>query len=89
MLPLKIILVRLQSLLHYFSIKSLTQHIKEEGKTPLFSKSGKLSGISQNIYDLLLSGLQGFLKKDAVISVLKDIAVGIYNLIYLNFYINI
>ncbi|CAH0721695.1 unnamed protein product, partial [Brenthis ino] len=56
-------------------IKSLTQYIKEEGKTPLFSKSGKLSGVSQNIYDLLLCGLRGVLKKDAVISVLKDITI--------------
>ncbi|CAH2091992.1 unnamed protein product [Euphydryas editha] len=56
-------------------LKSVTQYIKDEGKTPLFSKSGKLSGLSQSIYDLLSCGLRGFLKKDSVISVLKDISV--------------
>ncbi|XP_068627551.1 THO complex subunit 2 [Battus philenor] len=54
-------------------VKTVSQFIKDEGKSPLFSKSGKLSGLSQNIYDLLFCGLHGNLKKDAVISVLCDI----------------
>ncbi|XP_013175234.1 PREDICTED: THO complex subunit 2 isoform X1 [Papilio xuthus] len=54
-------------------IKTVTQYVKDEGKTPLFSKSGKLSGLSQIIYDLLLCGLRGNLKKDAVVSILHDI----------------
>ncbi|KAG7305730.1 hypothetical protein JYU34_009854 [Plutella xylostella] len=54
-------------------IKGVTQSIKDEEKTPLFTKSGKLSGLSQNIYDLLLSGLQGALKKDVVLTTLREI----------------
>lgn len=61
----------------HFSIKLVTQSIKDEDKSPLFTKSGKLSGLSQNIYDLLLCGLRGNLKKDAVLSALRDIAVRI------------
>lgn len=53
----------------------MTQSIKDDDKSPLFTKSGKLSGLSLNIYDLLLSGLKGVLKKDAVLYVLKEIAV--------------
>ncbi|XP_045492361.1 THO complex subunit 2 [Colias croceus] len=56
-------------------VKLLTQYIKDEGKSPLFTKSGKLSGLSQSIYDLLLCALKGYLKKDAVISVLREIAM--------------
>ncbi|XP_052738245.1 THO complex subunit 2 isoform X1 [Bicyclus anynana] len=56
-------------------LKSMTQFIKDETKSPLFSKSDKLSGLSQNIYDLLLCGLRGLLKKDSVVSVLKDLIV--------------
>lgn len=67
----------------YFSVKTVSQYIKDEGKSPLFSKSGKLSGVSQSIYDLLLSGLHGNLKKDAVISVLHDIAVSMCGFINL------
>ncbi|XP_026326436.1 THO complex subunit 2 isoform X2 [Hyposmocoma kahamanoa] len=55
-------------------IKYVTQSIKDDDKSPLFTKSGKLSGLSLNIYDLLLSGLKGALKKDAVLSVLKEIS---------------
>ncbi|XP_049865529.1 THO complex subunit 2 isoform X2 [Pectinophora gossypiella] len=54
-------------------IKTVTQYIKDDDKSPLFTKSGKLSGVSQSMYDLLLSGLRGTLKKDAVLSVLRDI----------------
>ncbi|XP_013134643.1 PREDICTED: THO complex subunit 2 [Papilio polytes] len=54
-------------------IKTVTQYVKDEGKTPLFSKSGKLSGLSQSIYDVLLCGLRGNLKKDAVVAILHDI----------------
>lgn len=64
-------------LFFYFSIKVVTQYIKDEGKSPLFTKSGKLSGLSQSIYDLLLSGLKGYLKKEAVISALREISVGL------------
>lgn len=60
-------------------MKHVTQFIKDQEKSPLFSKSGKLSGISQTIYDLLLSGLRGNLKKEAVLTVLRDISVS-YNL---------
>ncbi|XP_045527093.1 THO complex subunit 2 isoform X1 [Pieris brassicae] len=56
-------------------IKLITQYIKDEGKSPLFTKSGKLSGLSQSIYDLLLSELKGYLKKDAVISALREITM--------------
>ncbi|XP_045763498.1 THO complex subunit 2 isoform X4 [Maniola jurtina] len=56
-------------------LKSVQQFIKDEAKSPLFSKSDKLSGLSQNIYDLLLCGLRGLLKKDSVISVLREIIV--------------
>ncbi|KAI5636701.1 transcription- and export-related complex subunit domain-containing protein [Phthorimaea operculella] len=56
-------------------IKTVTQFIKDDEKSPLFTKSGKLSGVSQSIYDLLLSGLRGALKRDAVLNVLKDITV--------------
>lgn len=59
----------------FCSIKYVTQSIKDDDKSPLFTKSGKLSGLSLNIYDLLLSGLKGTLKKDAVLSVLKEISV--------------
>lgn len=59
----------------FFSIKYVTQSIKDEEKSPLFTKSGKLSGLSQNIYDLLLCGLRGNLKRDAVLSVLREICV--------------
>ncbi|XP_072941770.1 THO complex subunit 2 isoform X2 [Epargyreus clarus] len=55
-------------------VKSVTQYVKVEAKSPLFGKSGKLSGLSQNIYDLLLCGLRGNLKRDAVISVLREIS---------------
>lgn len=58
-----------------YSTKYVTQSVKDEDKSPLFSKSGKLSGLSQNIYDLLLCGLRGNLKKDAIISVLREITV--------------
>lgn len=58
-----------------FSLKNVTQYIKDEERSPLFSKSGKLSGLSQTVYDLLLCGLRGNLKKDAVLSVLKDMSV--------------
>ncbi|KAJ2950525.1 hypothetical protein O0L34_g8768 [Tuta absoluta] len=54
-------------------LKTVTQFIKDDEKSPLFTKSGKLSGVSQSIYDLLLSGLRGVLKRDAVLNVLKDI----------------
>lgn len=56
-------------------IKHVTQFIKDDDRTPLFSKSGKLSGLSQTVYDLLLCGLRGNLKKDAVLSVLRDITL--------------
>ncbi|XP_075972929.1 THO complex subunit 2-like protein isoform X2 [Anticarsia gemmatalis] len=56
-------------------IKYVSQFVKDEDRSPLFSKSGKLSGLSQTVYDLLLSGLRGNLKKDAVLSVLRDISV--------------
>lgn len=56
----------------------MTQFVKDDDKSPLFTKSGKLSGLSQTIYDLLLSGLRGNLKKDAVLSVLKDITVSCF-----------
>lgn len=55
----------------------MTQSIKDEEKTPLFTKSGKLSGLSQNIYDLMLCGLRGNLKKDAVLSALREITVSV------------
>ncbi|VVC89139.1 unnamed protein product [Leptidea sinapis] len=54
-------------------VKFITQHIKDENKSPLFTKSGKLSGFSQGLYDLLICGLKGYLKKDAVILVLREI----------------
>ncbi|XP_063823392.1 THO complex subunit 2 [Ostrinia nubilalis] len=54
-------------------IKYVTQSIKDEEKSPLFTKSGKLSGLSQNVYDLLLCGLRGNLKRDAVLAVLREI----------------
>lgn len=53
----------------------MTQFIKDEDKSPLFTKSGKLSGLSQTMYDLLLCGLRGNLKKEAVLTVLRDITV--------------
>lgn len=56
-------------------VKHVSQFIKDEGKSPLFSKSGKLSGVSQSVYDLLICGLRGILKKDAVLSVLRDISL--------------
>ncbi|CAH2979751.1 unnamed protein product [Chilo suppressalis] len=56
-------------------IKHVTQTIKDDNKSPLFSKSGKLSGLSQNLYDLMLCGLRGNLKKDAILSTLRDICV--------------
>lgn len=56
----------------------MTQFIKDEDKSPLFTKSGKLSGLSQTMYDLLLCGLRGNLKKEAVLTVLRDITVS-YN----------
>ncbi|XP_022828903.1 THO complex subunit 2 isoform X1 [Spodoptera litura] len=56
-------------------VKHVTQFIKDEDKSPLFTKSGKLSGLSQTMYDLLLCGLRGNLKKEAVLSVLRDITV--------------
>ncbi|KAH9641004.1 hypothetical protein HF086_015100 [Spodoptera exigua] len=56
-------------------VKHVTQFIKDEDKSPLFTKSGKLSGLSQTIYDLLLCGLRGNLKKEAVLSVLREITV--------------
>lgn len=59
----------------YFSIKYVTQFAKDGERSPLFSKSGKLSGISHTLYDLLLCGLRGNLKKDAVLSVLREISV--------------
>lgn len=59
----------------FCSIKSVNQFIKDEDKSPLFTKSGKLSGISQAIYNLLLSGIRGALRKDAVLSTLRDIVV--------------
>lgn len=65
----------MKEILICFSVKSVTQSIKDEDKSPLFSKSGKLSGISQTLYDLVLSGLRGALKKDAVLSVLREITV--------------
>lgn len=61
-------------------MKYVTQFVKDEEKSPLFTKSGKLSGMSQSIYDLLLCGLRGYLKKDAVLCVLKDIVVSRYDL---------
>ncbi|XP_063616072.1 THO complex subunit 2 [Cydia splendana] len=54
-------------------IKTVTQSIKDEEKSPLLTKSGKLSGLSENIYDLLLCGLRGALKRDAVLSALQEI----------------
>ncbi|XP_053599966.1 THO complex subunit 2 [Plodia interpunctella] len=56
-------------------IKNVTQSIKDEEKSPLFTKSGKLSGVSQSLYDLLLCGLRGNLKKDIVLSTLKEITL--------------
>ena len=56
----------------------MTQFVKDDDRSPLFTKSGKVSGLSQTIYDLLLSALRGNLKKEAVISVLRDIAVSAY-----------
>ncbi|XP_013185845.1 THO complex subunit 2 isoform X2 [Amyelois transitella] len=55
-------------------IKNVTQSIKDEEKSPLFTKSGKLSGVSQSVYDLLLCGLRGNLKKDVVLSTLREIS---------------
>lgn len=60
----------------------MTQYVKDEGKTPLFSKSGKLSGLSQSIYDVLLCGLRGNLKKDAVVAILHDITVRNFYVIF-------
>ncbi|XP_012547253.2 THO complex subunit 2 isoform X1 [Bombyx mori] len=54
-------------------LKHLTQFTKDEHRTPLFSKSGKMSGFSQSVYDFLLCGLKGNLKKDTVLSFLREI----------------
>lgn len=62
-------------MLIYFSVKYVTQSIKDEDKSPLFTKSGKLSGLSQNLYDLMLCGIRGTLKRDAVLLVLREISV--------------
>lgn len=68
----------------YFSLKTISQYIKDDTKSPLFSKSGKLSGLSQCIYDLLLCGIRGVLKKDSVISALRDMVVSIlYSLLFI------
>ncbi|XP_026748281.2 THO complex subunit 2 isoform X1 [Galleria mellonella] len=56
-------------------VKNVTQSIKDEEKSPLFTKSGKLSGLSQSVYDLLLCGLRGNLKKDVVLATLKEISM--------------
>lgn len=55
----------------------VNQYIKDEERSPLFTKSGKLSGLSQTIYDLLISGIKGYLKRDAVLTALSDISVRI------------
>ncbi|XP_041973437.1 THO complex subunit 2 isoform X2 [Aricia agestis] len=54
-------------------IKTITLYVKDEAKSPLFSKSAKLSGISESIYDLLLCCVRGLLKKDSIITVLREI----------------
>lgn len=58
-------------------MKMVNQYIKDEERSPLFTKSGKLSGLSQTIYDLLISGIKGYLKRDAVLTALSDISVRI------------
>lgn len=67
--------------MYHFSMKIVSQNIKDEDKSPLFTKSSKLSGLSQTIYDLLASGTRGFLKKDYVVSALHDISVSIFNIV--------
>lgn len=54
-------------------MKSVGQNITDDVKSPLFTKAGKLSGLSQSLYNLLASGARGFLKKDLVLSTLKEI----------------
>ncbi|GBP63211.1 THO complex subunit 2 [Eumeta japonica] len=56
-------------------IKSVSQLIKDEEKTPVFTKSDRLSGLSQIVYNLLLSGIRGLLRKDAVVCTLRDITI--------------
>lgn len=58
-----------------FRLKTVSQYVKDEAKSPLFTKSGKLSGISETLYYLLLSGVKGQLKLDNVLTALKEVTV--------------
>ena len=54
-------------ILFYFSFKLLKTYIKDADKTPLLSKTGKLTGISRALYELFVQGVRGNLRKEAVV----------------------
>jgi hypothetical protein len=58
-----------------FSVKLCIQLLKDETKSPVFDKSGKVSSIITNINALIDKGLKGQLKVEAVVSTLQELVV--------------
>ncbi|XP_063912799.1 THO complex subunit 2 isoform X3 [Zophobas morio] len=54
-------------------IKTCIQLLKDEHKSPVFDKSGKVSSIITNINALIDKGLKGQLKVEAVVSTLQEL----------------
>jgi THO complex subunit 2 len=54
-------------------VKLCIQLLKDETKSPVFDKSGKVSSIITNINALIDKGLKGQLKVEAVVSTLQEL----------------
>lgn len=58
-----------------FSFKLCKQLLKDDSKSPLFTKNGKTTQFTNYIYNLLLRGIHGTLKKEAVVNTLAELVV--------------
>lgn len=67
-------------LLIYYSVKQCKSTIKDNARTPLLSKSGKLTGLGKAIYDLISNGIKGTLRREAVSSTIGELCVCVFKL---------
>lgn len=67
-----------------FSLKVCKPLLKDESKSPVFTKSGKATLINNYVYSLIAKGVRGSLKKESVVSTLSDLVVRILFYLYTN-----
>lgn len=52
------------------------QLLKDDSKSPVFDKNGKVTSLITNINMLVDKGVKGLLKVDAVVATLQELIVG-------------